>query len=228
MSGMYLIIVLTGFMRSLYLNSYFEFPDLPVHLILHGIVLTMWFLIAVTQPLLVATDNMRVHKRLGILAIFIAGAVVIISLITLVIRDAPTIDEFPNRAEPNLYTLFAFSICVILGLKFRKKPTIHKRLMLYASMPLLAPALDRVARIPILNEFFGKIFFWFSGPAEIAFATLSFFALILSVVVFDLITIRRVHAGTLWGLGSIVIVALLATVAVNLTGAWAAFVRFVT
>lgn len=227
MSVMFLAFVLVGFTRSLYLSSYFEFPDLPFHLILHGIVLTMWFSLAALQPFLIATNKTQTHKKLGLAGYSMIVAVVAVSLLTLVVRDIPTIDEFPGRSGGNIYSLFAFSFCALLGLRFRTKPAMHKRLMILASMPILAPATDRIIRIPALNDVFGKILFWFPAPPEVAFATLSFLCMLIAVVTFDLTTEKRVHAGTIWGLSILFIVAPAVTAIFMMTGAWAAFVRLV-
>jgi hypothetical protein len=119
-----------------------------------------------------------------------------------------------------------FSTCFALGVWFRRKSAMHKRLMLLASIPLLAPALDRLARIPIFKEFFGQLLSWFPAPPEIAFATLAFLVLLFSVVVNDLISERRVLSGTYWGLFSILIIAPATTYAIIGSGAWVTFVRW--
>lgn len=46
MSALFLAVVLVGFSRSLYLRTYFEFPEITLHLYLHGIALTAWFTLA--------------------------------------------------------------------------------------------------------------------------------------------------------------------------------------
>lgn len=43
MSGMLLLIVLAGFSRTLYLRAFFDVPEIPAYVALHGIVLTAWF-----------------------------------------------------------------------------------------------------------------------------------------------------------------------------------------
>jgi len=192
---------------------------------LHGIVLTVWFLLATVQPYLVASNRTRVHKRIGKAGYVIAITLVALSVLTVAMRDAPTIDEFPIRGGPNLYSLAMFLSCAIMGLRLRNKPNVHKRLMLMASIPLLAPAMDRMARIPALNDFLSGILFWFPDSPQIAFATLGFLALIISVVVYDLFTERKVHRGTLLGLGGMFVLAPAVTAALTLSGAWAAFVR---
>ena len=227
MSTLFLAVVLTGFARSLYLRTYFDFPELQVHLYVHGIALTAWFTLAFVQPWLVRSRRTSLHRQLGAVGVAVAISVVMTGLWTVALRDAPEIDEFPTRAAGNLASLLMFSTCVALGVFFRHKPVTHKRLMLLASIPILAPALDRLARVPLLNEFWGRLLYWFPAPPEVAFATLSFLFLLLTVVANDLVSLRRVHSGTLWGLFAILIIAPAATYVFTVSGAWVMFVHWV-
>ena len=92
-------------------------------------------------------------------------------------------------------------------------------------MPILAPALDRMARLPLLNESLGRLLHWFPAPPEIAFATLSFLFLLLTVVANDLVSERRVQSGTYWGLFAILIIAPAATYGFMASGAWVVLVN---
>ena len=157
----------------------------------------------------------------------LAMSVVVTGLWTLALRDAPEIDEFPTRAAPNLASLIMFSTCVALGILFRHKSETHKRLMLFASITILGPALDRLARIPSLNEFWGRILYWFPAPPEVAFAALGFLVLLLTVVANDLVSERRVQSGTFLGLFAILIIAPAATFVFLASGAWVALVHWV-
>jgi hypothetical protein len=226
MSSMFFAIVLVGFSRSLYLRTYFAFPELPVYLYLHGIALTAWFTLAFIQPWLIKVRRADLHRRLGVFGMALAVSVVMTGLWTLAFRDAVDIDEFPSAAAPNLASLMMFSACVALGVWFRLKSATHKRLMLIASIPLLSPALDRVARIPALNEFWGRLLYWFPAPTEVAFAAMSFLALLLTVVVYDLVSERRVQSGTYWGLFAIFVIAPAATFLFISSGAWVMFVHW--
>ncbi len=226
MSSMFLAVVLVGFARSFYLRTSFAFPELPAHLYLHGTALTAWFTLAFIQPWLIKSRRTDIHRKLGVIGIALAMSVVTSGLWTVFLRDAPEIDEFPTRAAGNLASLMMFSMCFTLGVWFRRKSAMHKRLMLLASIPLLAPALDRLARIPIFNEFFGQLLSWFPAPPEIAFATLAFLVLLFSVVVNDLISERRVLSGTYWGLFAILIIAPATTYAIIDSGAWVTFVHW--
>jgi hypothetical protein len=227
MSLMFLAVVLVGFARSFYFQPYFAFPELPAHLYLHGTALTAWFVLALIQPWLIKIRRTEVHRRLGIIGVALAISVVASGLWTIVLRDIPEIDEFPTRAAGNLASLLMFSTCFTLGVLFRRKPATHKRLMLFASIPLLAPALDRLARIPVLNDFWGRALYWFPAPPEIAFATVAFVTLLFTVVVNDLVTERRVQPGTYWGLFSILIISPSVTFVFFASGIWVAFIHWV-
>lgn len=227
MSSLFLVVALAGFARSFYLRSYFEFPELPVHLYVHGIALTAWFLLAFLQPLLIKFRLTTAHRKSGYIGILVALGVVASGIWTVFMRDASEIDDFPNRAAGNLASLVMFSACFALAVWFRRQSAVHKRLMLIASMPLVSPALDRVARIPAVNEFLGPLLSWFPAPTEIAFATLAFLLLLMSVVLYDLISARRVLPGTYWGLFSVLVITPAATFAIMSSGAWVTFVRWV-
>jgi hypothetical protein len=228
MSLFSLTIVMVGFARSFYLQNYFELPELPAHLVVHGTVLTTWFLLACLQPVLVRAHKTGLHRRTGIAGLSIAAAVIITGVWTVVMRDASNIDEYPTRAAGNLASLFMFSFCVALGAYFRRRPGHHKRLMLMASIPVLAPALDRFARIPPFDDLLDNLLSWFPAPSQIAFATLAFFALLILVVIHDLVRERRVHPGTIWGLAAILIASPAVTAIIISTGSWVTFVKWAT
>lgn len=228
MSTLFLGLVLVGFSRSYYLKSYFDFPALPVHLHIHGIALSSWFLLACLQPWLVKAGNFRLHRRLGVAGVVIAASVVVTGIWTLVLRDAPDIDEHPSAAAGNIASLLMFLYCVAFGVFLRRNSGTHKRLMLLASIPILAPALDRFARIPLMNEFWGDLLYWFPAPAEVAFATIAFLLLLAIVVVNDVISERRLHKGTMIGMLSILVLAPATTYPIVASGAWVEFVRWLT
>lgn len=228
MSGLFLALALTGFSRSFYLHPYFDFPALPAHLYVHGTVLTAWFVLAFIQPCLIASIRFQLHRQLGVFGAVLAVGVVTTGLWIIALRDAPNISEEPMRGAGNILSLFMFASCVVLGIFFRRRTSTHKRLMLMASIPLLAPALDRVARIPALNEFFGRTLSWFIEPPEVAFALMGFLLLLITMIVHDLVTERRVHQGTVWGLTAIFPIAIATTYALVASGAWVAFVIWVS
>ena len=75
----------------------------------------------------------------------------------------------------------------------RGYPQVHKRLMLLASVAIVGPALARISRWPLFG---GE-----DGP----FVPGVLLALLVAVIVHDLVAMRRVHKGTIYGGGAIVI-----------------------
>ena len=82
----------------------------------------------------------------------------------------------------------AFVIYLITALLNRRRPVLHKRLMLFASISLILPALARVANWPA----FGWI-------EEIPFTTATWLFLLIPLVLHDLIADKRLHKTTVLG-----------------------------
>ena len=227
MSALMLAIVLAGFGRSFYLRAYLGYEALPLHLFVHGTVLTGWFLIAFAQTCLIATHRVQVHRRLGVAGVVVAAAVVAVSVWTVVRRDAPVINESPRAAFGNLSTLFAFSTCIVLAILMRNRPAVHKRFMLIASISIMGPAIDRLSLLPPLDGIFASLFRGVSMPPQIIVALVGTLSLLLAVPIHDLVSRGRLDAGTIWGVVCILPAAPAMSAAVTFTDAWIAFVRFV-
>lgn len=193
------LIVFAGFARTYYLKPFFNVPDLAGRIVhLHGIVMTAWVVLFVTQVSLVATRRTRIHMRLGILGAVLAALVVVVGVLTALYaaaRAIPTITDPPPLSFLiiPLGDMLIFSILIGLALYFRRKLDVHKRLMLLAGINLLTPAIARIPLNFIIN----------GGP-------LVFFGLtdlcLLACVAFDTIKHRRLHPVFLWG--SIFIIAM--------------------
>lgn len=229
MSALLLIIMLAGFAETLYLRAYLEQPDMPMHLYVHGVVLTAWYLLFLAQTSLVASHRTDLHRRLGVIGAVLAVGVVAVSVATLVARSqsiyALGFDEPTRLPAGNLLTVIAFSTCVVAAITLRHRSAAHKRLMLIASISIIGPALDRLARFPPLNEFFGVAFAWFPAPPEIAFAAVANLSLLLVVVpLYDFVSERRLHRGTVGGLLCVFVAAPALSAALTLGGVWQYFV----
>jgi len=191
------LIVLAGFARTYYLKPFFNTPDLPSRIVhLHGIVMTAWVLLFITQVSLVAARRTRVHQRLGIAGGVLAALVVIVGVLTALFAAARDHTPGPPALAflvVPLGDMLVFSVLVGLALYFRRKLQVHKRLMLLAAINLLTPA---IARIPL--SFIAN-----GGP-------LAFFGLtdlvLLAFVAYDTVKHRRLHPVFLWG--SIFIIAM--------------------
>jgi hypothetical protein len=226
MSALLLLFILAGFSRTLYLRAAFDLPELPAHLYLHGGVLTAWFAVAFLQACLIKFGRLHIHRAIGTVGIFLAIAVVVTGVATLVLFSIR--NEFPEL-EPalvsgNLSSLIAFSVCITSGVLLRRKPDAHKRLMLLASIAIVAPALDRFARLPALRDHLIPIFGAFPMPFYLVFAAVGLLFLLVVVLVFDFVTRGRIHRATLWGIAWIVLVGQFLGAAIGRGDLWTKFV----
>lgn len=184
------VIVLIGFARTYYLKGFFTTPPIPSRLVhLHGLVMTLWVVLFVTQVTLIATRRTKTHQRLGIAGSILAIMVFVVGILTGLSAAARGASAGPPALQFLIIPLgdmFIFAVLIGTALYFRRKFDVHKRLMLLAAVNILVPA---IARIPLK-------FIETGGP-------LAFFGLadlcLLACVAFDTIKHRRLHPAFLWG-----------------------------
>jgi hypothetical protein len=191
MTGALVVLLLAGFAPTYYLRSQLGAPqaDIPPHVHLHGAILTLWFAIALIQPLLVASGNTGLHRRIGIVGAGTALALVAITA-NLLVRAVPRLAAIGMPFENvsmliafDVFALIGFSVLVTTGILLRRNREAHKRLMLLASIAIIDPA---VGRLPGVSEF----------PLLIVVGWLS---LLAAVIVHDLARTRRIHRATALG-----------------------------
>lgn len=166
------VIVFAGFSRTYYLKELFDVPPLASAIVhLHGILMSAWVALFVTQVSLISSRRIRVHQRLGYGGIGLAVLVIVVGFVTAV-RAAkfgaasapPDIPRLAFLLVP-LVDLLMFAVLFGAAIYYRKRPVDHKRLMLLTAVNFLPPA---VARIPVASlQASGPI--WFFGfPAALA------------------------------------------------------------
>jgi hypothetical protein len=191
--GMALAILLTtvvGFGSSYYFRAFTDAPPLTPFIHLHALVFTGWVLFLVGQTWLVTTDRRTLHRRLGMAGGAIAAVIVILGILTSL--HGARSGHNPGGPFPNalgflvtpLGDILLFAGFVIAGLRYRRDPEIHKRLMLLATIGgFLWPA---ITRLPYITGQFLPVF--------------SLLALFVAAgPVHDLMKRRRVHPVYLWG-----------------------------
>jgi hypothetical protein len=170
------LIILFGFGRTYYLRGFFAVPPVGVWLVhLHAILMTAWVLLFIVQVRLISSRRVRVHQRLGFIAIGLAVLIVITGFFTAVraAKFGPSAFPAPLPRLPFLVVpmtdLLMFTILFSAAIYYREKPAEHKRFMLLTAINFLPPAL---ARIPIERlRAFGPL--WFFGlPTAIALVVL--------------------------------------------------------
>lgn len=149
MAAVALAVVLIGFSRTFYLRNWFPNTPLSVLLYLHGSLMTAWYVLFAAQVTLIIRRRPDVHRRLGIMSAVVGFAIVPAGVATALafVRMHSNPDEAAYAAlvagyDFVLLAVFWFLLCAALFL--RRRSDFHKRLMLLASLSLLAPPLARV------------------------------------------------------------------------------------
>lgn len=195
------LIVFAGFSNTFYFRALtgaegnIGTGPLPAQVIVHGVVFTVWILLFFSQAWLISSGRIGLHRTLGY-----AGAV---SAVTVVVAGSLTTVYFVPRAVAagvetesitgiftgNFISLISFAVFVGLALKWRRNAANHKRLMYFATLSILSPALAG------LNRPFGAFLTQFipsHGPVVIT-------VLILAVAAFDQFGEGRLRKVTIWG-----------------------------
>jgi len=166
-----LLAVFFGFGRTFFLRPFFEQPSrwkldqLPTVYVVHGIVLTTWFIMLVVQSMLINIRKISIHRKLGYAMAGLAILVVVTGIqvvldstprsIGMGILDPENMDEMYQQSVPlfvDLLSLIVFTLSVGLAILFRKNVNIHRTLMLIGSMSFMVVALARA-----LPEFFPRV-----------------------------------------------------------------------
>lgn len=160
-------IVILAFTPTFYLRSQFPQPEvlqmerLPNTFIIHGIILTVWYIFLVLQAGMIQFKKAHWHRKLGWL-----GAVFAVLVL---ISTAIVVTNFPGRMaalsydleipietlEPGLPLLIwldifmsvLFAAFVTIAILKRNSIEIHKRLMLYAGIVYIFAATGRIGGI---------------------------------------------------------------------------------
>jgi hypothetical protein len=220
-AGMAFAIALTvfaGFSRTYYLRPYFTADPLRPLLHLHGLLFSSWVLLLLTQAGLVAGGRVDLHRRLGMAGGVLALLMVVVGTATAIIRAGEGFTP-PGGPPPLVFLVIPlvdmvlFASLVGAALHFRRRSDVHKRLMILATISILAAP---IARLPLSILQAGP-------PAFFGLADL----FLIPCLLYDLITRGRVHSATAWG--AIVIVASQPLrLMLSGTGAWLAFAGWLT
>jgi hypothetical protein len=171
--------VFLGFAPTYYLIRN-EAPPLTPLLHGHAFFATTWMLLFMTQTGLIAAHRADLHRRLGVFGAIVAAVLTVLLTMTSIASRG-----FTNRLVFSAGAILMFVIYVAAGLVHRRRPDAHKRLMLLATISLLAPAISRL-KLPFLPS--GSI-----GP------NMGALLFLLPAFAYDFATLRRIHPALLWG-----------------------------
>jgi hypothetical protein len=228
-------IVLVGFMPTLYGRALFPMAKMPGYLYLHGLVLSSWFALLVTQATLAGNGRLRLHRKLGwaalafIVLIPVMGMGVQLAMPGRIRASGADLKPFIELIQ-TIFWLNTFAALQFIGfigaaVLLRKRSETHKRLMLFGSIAIILPAAARFARWPV----FGNTAIDLSQPStngsDVVFALGCMALLVGAIIVNDLVRTRRLPRVTIVGtvvlFGMALSVPLVANSAVGKSIVWA-------
>jgi hypothetical protein len=161
----------------------------------HGIVFFAWLVVFLLQTRLVATGNTQLHRRVGIAAGFVVALMIPLAYATTISMARRGFDlsgDLKIDHDPLYESIFplgdllTFAVLVVAAIAYRRRPEIHKRLMLFANIALMgAPLAHFIGHIPRLAAM----------PAAIILVPISMF--LLAAIARKYLLSRGIHPLTL-------------------------------
>lgn len=208
MAGLFVVTALAGFIpSSIRLFAAVEAgqrPAPPAVLHVHAVLMGSWLLLLLAQATLMAAGRSAHHKKLGLIAVLLAPAVVVAMIGVVKSSWSLTASLPPDLLTPRELSRIHFRSNVLLEqmrmvilfaafvswafLSRRRDPETHKRLMVLATVILLPAAIDRMAWLPGTMA---------QGPAFMPLYTLLW---LLPVLMYDLARRGRVHRAYVIGI----------------------------
>ena len=210
------IVVVTGFWATYFGPLVRGTIAQPLLIHVHATVFAGWLALFLAQATLAATGHVAWHMKLGRWGIGYGILLIGVGLTTTVLRSAGQVIAGENGARllyVGFFDMALFSIFFGAAIGFRRKPELHRRLMLVAATVLLVAA---VGRIPFLR----------GGPSFVHLRLMVWSLPILLAIAYDFSKQRRFHP--VYALGLAALIVRIYSVPLSQTEAWSAVTRWVT
>ncbi|HMP30295.1 MAG TPA: hypothetical protein PKD85_11895 [Saprospiraceae bacterium] len=221
------VVVLLGFGRTFFLRPFFPQPDhltmetLPAGIFMHGLLMTLWYILLIAQSALVNVKKVQIHMKMGWALAVVAVLLVVFAMpvmtgfaprlleLGFLNLDNPRAVQFQNTMWTNdLTSIVVYSSMITIGILNRKNIALHRTMMLFGSMAFLAPAAVRM-------------FSWIVPEQVMPAATILFVLFPISVLIHDWIQFKKFPKYAFGGF-VILLVVIFATFLLPTTEFWTA------
>jgi len=198
-------------------------PPIRITIITHGISMAAWVLLLNIQSLLIAGRKHKLHMKLGMISAFFA--LIIIGTGVKVGLDSARVSPPdmklwtltpPQFMTVTLGTMLLFTGFVAVGVWKRRKPDIHKPMMLLGTLAAMGAAISRIDQLS--NLYIGT-------PLEPIFGPFLFAILIgLALLILHTLIHRKLNKAFAIGLAALTLACLI-FMQLGPTPAWENFAR---
>ena len=150
-TAIFIILIMFGIQWGFYQTYTSQFPnfiDKTVTIHVHGILLMMWMVLLIVQPLLISTGRAKLHRSIGKVS-YVLGPLIIISMF-LVGRGSYNrhIGVVPEKEMLGVMVLdirgyISFAIFWALAMLYRKDSASHMRYMIATGIIAIGPGVGR-------------------------------------------------------------------------------------
>lgn len=144
-------------------------PPIKTVVIIHAVVMSAWMILLVVQPTLISLRRHRLHMTLGKVGAVIALLVCATGLMVAIRSAQVTPGEARIWGLPPkeffivpFTAVFIFGAFVALAIAYRKKPAIHRAMMIVGTLSIMSAP---ISRIDVLNNLYvGTVMERLFGP----------------------------------------------------------------
>jgi hypothetical protein len=160
---------------------------------IHGFVFFCWMILLMVQSSLVCVGKVTLHRSIGTFGIAAATSILLVgTLITLLSAannsDPSSSPTYYDGLYLSVMALLNFGILFCLAIRRVRKPVDHKRLILFATIPLLPPGINRIYMTVFELNYF---------PVLATYMTMN--AIIITILIYDWRTLKRPSSASLIG-----------------------------
>jgi len=213
-------IVFLGFARTFFFNAFFAHGYLGTLRIVHGTVFSLWLVLLLAQTTLVARNRTDIHRRLGVFGFVLAVLMIILGL-GVAFNAAKYGFHAPGLPPPLIFVavpffdIVVFATLIAAAFYYRRRPEIHKRLIIVATISILPPALARFCLLsPVLMKTLPFSVFLVAD------------LMIVGCVLYDYSKTKRLERAWFWG-GLLFFLSFPLRMLIASTTAWQSFARWV-
>lgn len=223
---LWMTVIMAGFVFSGFGLTYLKpmatgtLPPLPPAIHVHGLFYFSWMILLIVQAFLINVKNVPLHRSVGTFGIVIATGVLIFgALITILfgrsVRADPPADYY-KLMYLSVVALISFGTLFCLAIRNTRTPDIHRLLILFATINLLPPGINRLYMVS-----FGLT----NAPLLATFVTMDVLA--LAVLIHHWRARREITAAAITGAAFVLLPQILCLPIVN-SAAFASFIGVLT
>jgi hypothetical protein len=213
------VCIVVGFGPTYFFRGLSEQPPLPLVVHVHGLAFSAWIALLLAQVVLIRTGSPAIHRRLGVIGIALAVAMLVLGTAVTLVRAPLATDLEDLFYALGFADLIMFAAFFLAAITLRAKSDYHKRLMLLATVAIIDAGVNRLPFMhllgPISSSNMPHLFVMYFLTDIPVFAGLAY----------DYVTRRMLHPALVWGC-AILIVSQFIRVAIIETAMWQSVTAF--